>query len=446
MSRASDLLALANLNKRDRYIDKSIAANFQQKRDWKWVGFDSTTGQGVVQSGNLTRRGKVITNGAIVPGEVVAYSQDGEFGIIEGKPYARPQPRANPQYVPVVESVKKLKVFYERSGVGSLELHVGGWQDSSVKIDDLAPLRGRVFGNTGGGDTIPFYTHFENAGADLWNCGQIIRTDTGLNAASFPIYNVSIRLSNQAATSDLTIYTGYEPVSGDTLTRKGMHFAHCGGGYTIIDNSTSIYNASGTTLTQSGDFLHLYNGAITTTTTAAQTYANTGGINFLDWGGARPKSYYMIPPSSQLATFDVATSAIYPVVTNGQETFAFEFDRTTSVKQFYLYTTSGRISIPPLTWQLADQRGSGDSGSTNNSIFFPGTLINGILYRVLLPLDGLGLFDQSSIVTSNPGETGTLTLRAHDLVAGTFTDTEEEFYKIYDVNPVTIVGVAYHPD
>jgi hypothetical protein len=100
MSRASDLLALANLNKRDRYIDKSIAANFQQKRDWKWVGYDSTTGQGVVQSGNLIRRGKVITNGAIVPGEIVSYSQDGEFGIIEGKPYVRPNPQPKPQYVP----------------------------------------------------------------------------------------------------------------------------------------------------------------------------------------------------------------------------------------------------------------------------------------------------------------------------------------------------------
>lgn len=109
---ARSLLALANLNKHDRYQADRAKLQTAKKEDWRWVGYDSTIGMGIVQSGNITRMGKVITNGYLVEGQPVEFNQDGQFGTIEGMPYVRPKPQGKKTYVPKDDIGGKIALLY----------------------------------------------------------------------------------------------------------------------------------------------------------------------------------------------------------------------------------------------------------------------------------------------------------------------------------------------
>ena len=115
MSKARTLLSLQNLRKADQYqADQASLREAQQSaKQWRWVGFDATTGQGIVRSGSEEKRGKVITNGAIVPGQTVDFNEVGGFATIKSTPRSRPPKKPKPKkYVKKKKTGEKVALHY----------------------------------------------------------------------------------------------------------------------------------------------------------------------------------------------------------------------------------------------------------------------------------------------------------------------------------------------
>jgi hypothetical protein len=88
---AKTLLALANSNKRDRYLDKQTAATTpieKSNRVGIYLGFDATIGQAQVKipETGQTVTARVITNGYIAPGQKVMVKVDGQTAFINEMP------------------------------------------------------------------------------------------------------------------------------------------------------------------------------------------------------------------------------------------------------------------------------------------------------------------------------------------------------------------------
>ncbi|MGL5062547.1 MAG: hypothetical protein ACRC62_21425, partial [Microcoleus sp.] len=118
MSRARDLLNLQNLIKADRYQSdqEKLRESQRSNKQWRWVGFDATTGQGIVRSGSEERRGKVLTNGTIVPGQLVDYNEVDGFGTIKSTPRSRPEPKPKPKkHVKKKKLGEKIALYYKPS-------------------------------------------------------------------------------------------------------------------------------------------------------------------------------------------------------------------------------------------------------------------------------------------------------------------------------------------
>lgn len=155
---ARSLLALANLDKRDRYLTDLAKLQAPKKQDWRWVGFDSTIGMGIVRSGNITRMGKVLTNGYLVEGQPVEFNQDGQFGTIEGLQYIKPEVKRSQTFVPKAEEAS-IAILFEayKDGSTTLGLYVGGLTPEPIEVSppngDLGPTNAAyILDNLGEGN------------------------------------------------------------------------------------------------------------------------------------------------------------------------------------------------------------------------------------------------------------------------------------------------------
>jgi hypothetical protein len=434
MSRASDLLALANLNKHDRYQADRAKLQTAKKDDWRWVGYDSTIGMGVVQSGNITRTGKVITNGYLVAGQPVEFNQDGQFGTIEGPQYVKPQPRSKPQYIPKGLNLKIAYTVYK--GVDE-DIRIGGWKESTEPVAPIVAAGDLRVINIPSSSTLPTPTllGLNNLGGDDWSA-QILRCrQEGVNSQGFRILTVFASDVTQNGTQDVPLLSSYEPIIGHPSNSQALvsstrvFFVSVGGGYVISSFSTMsvTYDAPVNFRVETsyvGRNVHLWERSTSTVLRPSYiTPVPEGGLALAythNIPSSLGESYYQVPPNLSLST-------ALPIATDGAETLSRS--GIGNAATYSIFTSSGAIPIPKPNIENIDAEQFQARGALATL-----KMIERKIYYV--PETQI---TAANMTSSNIGEIGTVTIRICDLIAGTFTEEQIPFYKI-PVLPDEIFG------
>ena len=433
---AKSLLALANLNKRDRYLAGRAQSESAKKEDWRWVGFDSTIGMGVVRSGNAIKRGKVITNGYLVPGQPVEFNEDGQFATIEGSQYVKPQPRSKRAYIPKEEPILSFKIAYTEVSTitGAEQLWVGGWSESQQYAGDIILPGGQSTAAIprSSYNVIPL-VNFDNLGGSNWKA-QLIRDQvTGLNSVSLQIHSISLSVFTPGQEQVIPLFTGYEGIAVSPRRDSGMFFLTVGGGLVVASTVTreTVGPANNPTSSLiSGEQKYIWNGAITSVAQTPYSVAYTAG-QLLPFNGqfltpALGESYYQVPPSGQLYIAQ-------PLATDGTETFARI--GVGAAATYCIVTSGGVISIPKPDIEYIDT----DDFQINGALATL-KLINRKIYYVQRSEMTL-----ANLSSSTPGETGTVNVKVYDLIAGTNTTVQDNFYKI-PATAIEILSCCYYPE
>lgn len=415
-----DLSAQTRLRQQQRYQKEQelIKQQSDQGKRWRFLGTDANTQQGFVTDGSIVKAGKIVTNGYIVPGQSIQFSEAGGRIEIDAQKWVRPQPQVLPRKtVSITKKLPSIAILFEASidGGNTFGLYVGGLDAVPVEIDAINGLSTEAYfvDNTGNG-TYKVTASFPDTGIiGEWVTDRIdlkISPPTGRpeNVVSIDRYVGSGYFASYSSLS-------YTVINGGSF--------HAGEGNLADGTFTSLWE---TALIVGG--VKVQSQLMTGTYTQAATYSalTVSGNLALPDGGSVPLSL-SDTLSENLRTLSYVTGEVLFVENQNNSIYVIESLQSVTSKRFRQYywrrngastliaEAEGATSSP--TSPLVSISGNPLEIEAQRSV---GRLVGNSLYRVVIDRQ---TFDQSTglytvqSLNLEDGTTETLTVQAKPIPA-----------------------------